>query len=112
MSITIGHFAMVGILTIANCPKDETANATLAGRKSSSVMATVVTGYSEPLMTQVRHRGFVLWRICSLQVRHGTDSLRRAVRSPSVGAPTKTGFAEIVDDDFPIVRSGSEFIAV
>src|SRR6266487_77445 len=40
--------------------------------------------FSEPLApAQVRHRGFVLWRICSLQVRHGTDSLRRAVRSPS-----------------------------
>ena len=34
MSITIGHFAMVGIPTIANCPIDETANATLAGKQA------------------------------------------------------------------------------
>ncbi len=40
------------------------------------------TDCSRPLAAQVRHRGFVFWRICSLQVRRRTDSLRRAVRSP------------------------------
>jgi hypothetical protein len=45
------------------------------------------TDCSKPLAAQVRHRGFVLWRICSLQVRHGTDSLRRDVRSLSGSAP-------------------------
>src|SRR4029077_5199001 len=39
------------------------------------------TDCRRPLAALVRHGGFVLWRICSLQVRHRTDSLRRAVRS-------------------------------
>ena len=34
-----------------------------------------------PFGVQVRHGRFVLWRICSVRVRRGTDSLRRAVRS-------------------------------
>ena len=37
---------------------------------------------SQPLAAQVHHGELVLWRICSVQVRHRTDSLRRVARSP------------------------------
>ena len=39
------------------------------------------TDSSRLLVALLRHRGFILWRICSLQVHRQTDSLCRAVRS-------------------------------
>ena len=50
MSITIAHFATDWYSDNCKLPGDDNQRTpTLAGRKSSSVMATVVTGYSEPL---------------------------------------------------------------